>query len=659
MTTYSARDVANWSFDQVWNTFPDHNDRFYTLKFDDGDMQVRGPATVVSWFWWLFHRTYPELPMKMNHHFGNRRMNNHTPIAMSELILNELMDMHPEWGHTEHERLLEMAYCISNELHNLTTTHLTEYVGTLSMFDILDFLDHPPIAEALTHLKSLPYPTAFNIGSTQEEVWEILLKDPLLNRNGIAQAARGGMARKGSILGTFVSRGGVTDIDSTLFSIPIVNSVADGFVTLADSMKESRSASKAIYYQTTPMQRSEKFNRYLQLLGDWVMYFEDNCGTKQTNPYTIDSQQKLYNCLGKHYLEDGVEKIIGKSDTHLIGTCVRMFSPLTCESSKKVLSNGEHDVQTICRRCYGELHNNVPYFTNVGGDAAAKVGQITTAALLGVKHDAQNVGASKMDIHSIVYQFFKEDEANRQLFLKIPTKGLKLLLPQRAAPNLNDVRNIEDVNTLLPANVFRTNQIKLIVTPDDGIEQQTEITLTGRNSYVYPTYALLHHMRTVGWSNERRGYFIDLSGWDSSCPIFEYPTQVKDLYQELITLEQFITGSNRDERNMVRAHCIHQYPTPSASLAALHQLVSVRMDIPLSYLEVLVLSMLCEDPNSGDYRMCIDRANGQLGNYKEIMEHRDFGAAMSFEKQKNILSSVQLFTNRNRTPHPISTVLVG
>ncbi len=57
--------------------------------------------------------------------------------------------------------------------------------------------------------------------------------------------------------------------------------------------------------------------------------------------------------------------------------------------------------------------------------------------------------------------------------------------------------------------------------------------------------------------------------------------------------------------------------------------------------------------------MCIDRANGQLGNYKEIMEHRDFGAAMSFEKQKNVLSSVQLFTNRNRTPHPISTVLVG
>ena len=659
MTTFIAREVAQWSFDQVWSTFPDDKDLWHTMRFDDGEMQVRGPATIVSWFWWVFHRQHPELPMRMEHHMGNRRMNNHTPIAMSQLLLNELIDLHPEWGHVEHEALYELAYTVSNELHNLTTERLTEYVATLSMFDILDFLDHPPVAQALHQLKSLPYPTAADIGNTQEKVWEILLKDPLLKTNGIAQAARGGMARKGSILGTFVSRGGVTDIDSTLFSIPIVNSVADGFVTLADSMKESRSASKAIYYQTTPMQHSEMFNRYLQLLGDWVMYFEDDCGTKQTNPYTIDTQQKLMNCLGKHYIEAGVEKIITAQDKHLIGTVVRMRSPLTCESSKKLLPNGEHDVQTICRKCYGELHRNVPQGTNVGGDAAAKMGQITTAALLGLKHDAQNVGASKMDIHAIVYQYFLEDEISRQLRLKIPTKGLKLLLPQRSAPNLNDVRNIEDINSLLPANVLRTNQIKLLITAEDGMEQQVELTLTGRNNYVYPTYELLHHMRAVGWSNERRGYLIDLDSWDAKSPIFEYPTQVKDLYRELVALEQFIAGSNQDERNTLRAHCIHQYPTPAASLAALHQLVSVRMDVPLSYLEVLVLSMMCEDPNNGDYRMCVDRANGQLGKYKEIMEHRDFGAAMAFEKQKNILASVQLFTNRRRTPHPISTVLVG
>ena len=40
----------------------------FTLVFDDGEMQTTRRRTVVSSYFWEYHRKYPEIPLLIKHH---------------------------------------------------------------------------------------------------------------------------------------------------------------------------------------------------------------------------------------------------------------------------------------------------------------------------------------------------------------------------------------------------------------------------------------------------------------------------------------------------------------------------------------------------------------------------------------------------------------
>jgi galactoside O-acetyltransferase len=74
---------------------------------------------------------------------------------------------------------------------------------------------------------------------------------------------------------------------------------------------------------------------------------EDDCGTKHTMEYFIDTQDELNSLEFKYQiLDDGSKRAITKADTHLIGTTVRVRSLLKCASK-----------YGVCATCFGSHHD--------------------------------------------------------------------------------------------------------------------------------------------------------------------------------------------------------------------------------------------------------------------------------------------------------------
>ena len=108
---------------------------------------------------------------------------------------------------------------------------------------------------------------------------------------------------------------------------------------------------------------------------------EDDCGTKHTMEYFIDTQDELNNLEFKYQiLDDGSKRAITKADTHLIGTTVRVRSLLKCASK-----------YGVCATCFGSHHvwnrSTQFYKKDVGVEFKVDVAY-ASQQMLSIKHSA-------------------------------------------------------------------------------------------------------------------------------------------------------------------------------------------------------------------------------------------------------------------------------
>ena len=108
---------------------------------------------------------------------------------------------------------------------------------------------------------------------------------------------------------------------------------------------------------------------------------EDDCGTKHSVEYFIDSQKELNNFEFKYQiLDDGSLHSITKNDTHLIGTKIRVRSLLKCASK-----------YGVCATCFGshdKWNRSTKYYKrDVGIEFKTPVAQ-ASQKMLSVKHSA-------------------------------------------------------------------------------------------------------------------------------------------------------------------------------------------------------------------------------------------------------------------------------
>ena len=132
------------------------------------------------------------------------------------------------------------------------------------------------------------------------------------------------------------------------------------------------------------------------------------CSTKNFIKIEVKNMEILKLLRGKFYRTNpnGMEYMIGKSSTNLIGKTIYLRSPMTCDSKAKG--------RGVCYRCYGDLaytNNNI----NIGKMAADILSSKLTQRLLSAKHLIETV--IKKVLWSIQFDrfFFVEGNAIKLL----------------------------------------------------------------------------------------------------------------------------------------------------------------------------------------------------------------------------------------------------
>lgn len=642
----SARSFAEMSLEQIW-ALPDGP---LTLQFDDGIIHTETRRTIFSWYIWEFHRRYPKTPLLKRHHIGDARLGKGTHI---QLLTNALWDCWDQYGdrYVDREELSKLAYEITNQLYNDATRKLEAYVSSISALDFLEVSDHPVVDEANRKVQPNSKTTDYTVDKTHNVIKAVLNDAKELPGNGVAKAARSGLVSMGQVLQCVGPRGYTTDIDSNIFPNPILPGFFEGMRTLEDAMKESRSAAKALFFAKAPMEDSEYFNRELQLSAATLtnLHYGD-CGSTEYVPFTVRPGDIDTGLAGIYYLNDkGAIEPITKDHKHLVGKTIHIRTVFNCNHA---------DPYGVCSTCFGDLALSIPYGTNIGHFCTAVFQGEIGQRLLSTKHEdgTSSVETEPLDDYTKKFISIFGDENILGLTKRLNGKKVTMTIPEEGAKNLYDVSYVEQVSNLVTTRITEITEVKFDIVHKNDKTETAVVDISNGPRCASLTHQALAFIKDRGWEMDSDGsYVIDITDWDINNPMFELPLKHHSMVAFLATISKVIksAGRKKDNDRMI------DYKDPGQALGMLYELMSSKMDISITHLQVAMFTMMARDPSNNDFRLPDKDHQGEFVNYRTAMFMRSLAPMMAYQSQAKALVSVKSFIVRKRPRHPLDPLLMG
>ena len=630
MIVYLARDLMMMSDDDLWAI---HHGRV-TIMMDDGALETTGRETIFSAYTWRIHAMYPKTPLCRRHHIHGTYVSASAHLDLLSHGVWDCFDAYRSQG-LDIEVLSKYAYDITNNIYNDFTLRLEEYVTSISALDFVAVLQNPTVSEARSRMLETNGYGEHSTDKTNAVIQKVLMRDTELRYNPIARIARARLVRAGQIIQCVGARGRPTDIDSHIFSKDVLEGYGTGLTKLEDMMMVSREASLSLYFTKDPMKKSEYFNRNIQLSSATLQNLHQvDCGSRDYLPITINSGKLLQDMLGICYLDaaTGMEQIITRDSKHLVGTTIGIRSVFTCIHPDR---NG------VCVRCFGELGLSIPRGTNLGhvcsSETQSKVGQL----LLSNKHYVGSASTEKIIIGEYERNFIATGRGSN-LYIAPPLHGKSFTIgfTEDQARNLSDIRTVPCTDALTPYRLSELTQMQFTIDNGQGPSLSKE---------------MLRFLKLKDWAIDAAGeYQIDMTGWDPTKPFLELPLKQFSTLEYMLQIESFIKGGSTKGRSSIRS-----YDTASAALMAFHDLVCLKLDVPLSYLQGIILSTMVQSREERDYRLPLPRALGKPAHYKQLMDFRSLPPLMAHQGQATAIYSPASYLIKVRPPHPLDPLLMG
>ena len=619
------------------------------IAFDDKIAVTRVRQTIFSYYAWDVHRLFPELPLLSTHHMGTKRLTPKTHTDLLSRIMLDCRDHHVDRGQTvDSELLSSLAYDITNTVYNVFTVKLQAYVRTLSAVDFVVVMKHPVVAKALKDLNKSGGFGEMTVNQANDIIKDVLLYAPELRGNGIAEALRSNLVSLGQVLQCVGARGFATDIDSSVFRKPIITGYARGVTKVVDMLQDSRSASKSLFFQRAPMQKSEYFNRACQLSAATLQQLHmRDCGNRDYQPITISTKRLLKDMMGKYFYDEKLktERAIRPHDTDLIGKTIPVRLMFSCK---------DRDRSGVCYRCFGELSFSIPSGTNIGHVAASEVQSKVAQLLLSNKHLDSSANVDKVDIQEYESRYLTTGLEENALYFTsgLSKKKICIVIASTEAQNLSDLNIVPSADQLSPYRIAELSYIQLYV--NDDISTIVELSVMSGTRKATFTKRALRFIKKQGWTiNEKGHYVLDLTGWDMRHPFMELPLKHFSTVDYMQSIEGFIKGGVTKTEDSIMS-----YSTPAAALMAFHDLVSLKLDVNIVYLEAIILSTMVQSLSERDYRLPLPRENGQFAYYSQQMMMRSLSASMAYQNQGVVLYSPTSYLIKRRPPHYLDKLVI-
>lgn len=647
---YEASEIYRMSEEQIWS-LPDER---LTIDFVDGTMDVSTRGTILSWYLGKMHRQYPNTPIYKSHHIANRIVSKDLLRDVVSQVAFDIIDFIADGRKITKilDELGSLAFSINEDVYEMIHTRLGSHVSTISVLDFVNVLEHPVIKEANETVK----PTQNSIDRTYEKISGTLntMGDELLVGNTISKMAKSGLVSMGQIQQCVGPRGYLTDIDSNIFKEPVLGSYGRGIISLQDSMKESRSAAKALKFSSDKVSKTEYFSRELQLMSSVVTRLHrGDCGSERYVKINVEAND-LSNIVGKYYLDEteGTLKEIKSDDRHLIGKTIKMRSALKCNHP---------DHYGVCSTCFGKLADSIPSQTNIGAVSATVLGEKITQNVLSTKHLD---GSSKVDgVEFTEYeaQFITAmDEVvevgngvESTTVIKLNPKvckarSLAILIDPDQAKNLPDI-DYHNLDNITPAVISSIREIMLEVEFEKDIYQRFTLPVSMGSRLSWLTREALEFIQKNGYKiNDDGKYHINLTGWDSSIALFQLPLKQTDMTQFMTQIKSFVTKPKNGKKAI---------KNPDEFLVGLYNLITSKIKINIAHLEVIVLASLVEDIAEGNYRLPGPNKDGEILPFRENLWARSLGAPMAYQGQGNKIMEPATFLQKGRADSPYDNLL--
>ncbi len=657
MVIIKARKLLAYTPSQLWSMLTGR----IMLVFDDGmEKEHNYKEVLYSSYFWDFHRVYQNTPLLYKHSVqsvlkGNQ-LSSDTHIELLNNIFWDVLEAYNSVRNDIKPMLTKMVFQITNNVYNDLIHMAEKYVTSIDILDFIEVNEHPAVKESFKNLE----PTALSIDKSYRTIMDVVNNDPSLNNNALVKATKSKIVNKNQVLQCVGPRGFISEVDGAIMQIPVTRSYTQGMRTLYNTIAESRTAAKSLYFSESPLQDSEYFARRLQFVSMHVEgIYRGDCGSNRYLNWTIKPEQfrdgksiypgDLKFMIGKYYLNEETNTlgIITKDSTDLIGKTVKLRSVLNCKHP---------DSHKVCSVCFGEMSENVPDYANLGHMCAATMTNQSTQSVLSTKHLDNSSSFDPIIYNENLLKYFKTGTKNttsNYLFRQdVLSKNLKLVISRDEAFGLTDILLTDTPEDISPSRISSVKEIGVAIL--EMSQDSPEILYIGQyNRNCILTTEFLIYAKENKWEvNAQNAFVFDMSKWDHNKPVFKLPDMEYSYSNHSHQIARIIESRMKE---------IEERSKPESAvltLIELFDLVNSKISVNIALLEVIIYAMMVADRTSGNYFLARNSENASLGVSDDVIHNRSMSLVYAYEEQYRLIEDPKSFFQDGR-PDSIFDVFIN
>jgi hypothetical protein len=563
-------------------------------------------------------------------------------------------------------RKMDLVKKIVREIFDFNFNYVAEkqlrLARTISIYDYLEIQLDDRLLEAMLEVKNKPSVEA--VKKTYATL-NTVMYDPKFTDNIVSRNYRTGNDKRNQTEQLLASRGYTTEVNETIFRVPIHTGFVLGIHDIYGLVIETRSGGKAEMYKKTAISGSEYFSREMQLVCSGIKMIRCDCGNRSTLPITIRTgklgTEDLLRLAGKHYFEDGFEKIISGVDNSLLGKTLNVRKLSGCQ-----LKNDKE----ICLSCYGDLGITYDSELDVGVQATTEITATISSRNLQTKHlmssaaggGSLHIPQKLASILSTHIRVAKERgyEGNAITF-KDPLTNSKrnhryIVLKPSECPVLRDTIVGDMAHFANPNRLSRITTFGVVIQngTDEMIHQFDVYKQNNKRSGIL-TPDFLSYVSRNGFTLDSDGDFsICMDKWDITVPFMK----LEDKNTSFSTMGR---SFQNDFKYMKNGSADGSIESPELFLHYLSdKLISNDINIPWCMLELIIYCFSIKDNENGDYRLGRgDGPNRGLLPIQQKIVTNSLSVALIHESvMKDVLKNPVIYYGMNsHYPSPMDSVV--
>jgi hypothetical protein len=680
MKTYKARDILEWDRAAIM-AIPKGR---CMLQFDSSTIESTGKLLILNWMIWGTYKLYPNRPLEERHYIDRKGF---TRSSIGDALTNMYRDLviHYKPGGFNEEVVWKMYYCAFNDISNFVALNLEPWIVGTTIEDHDDIYRDPDFVKLRAEMK----PNQASIDVAVKTFRDLVMNKPEWDNNQLVRNIRIKSVKFESVMQNILLKGFMSEINSHVYPDPVMDSFYEGVTELGPSMIESRSSSKSSVFQTSPLQKSQYFNRSIQIaagsmidlvkaihpdvgkdlsaLGNVLQQAvldkrNTDCGSTEGVEVYLD-EDRVKGLDGRFYFTpDGksdqwINLFDKKSYTHLLGTTITLRSPMKC----KYRGDG-----SVCASCLGLISTNIPAGSAIGHVSTIKVCGPVAQAMLSVKHDDRASSVINFQPEDCDRPFIVAGERDGDILLneRLRTYSKVVLrLPLATKDGPAGATGVIGLPKDINVGLLQTHRLSEFVSVSFDLYDRKG-NLTQHPDAVVSQYSresslskpMVGYINQHGFELTDKEMLVDITQWIKGDtllePVFIVPKRHINTLDYVNGIIEFITS-----KGTKHGRKLSDYTDINAALADMYTVINERMTVDSHHIEVLLTLLMKSKDREDDFGIPPFGEPEEFVPFMTLMYQRSMSALMAFERQHQRFIKEESFRPMNRPRHILDPIL--